>query len=178
MLCLAALLFTLPARAAVDIFLDFLPTIPGESQDSTYANKVDVLAWSWGMSQSGTTHLGPGSGAGKVSVQDISITKFVDKASPRLMEYCANGAKLTSAFLIVRKAGTTNTYIKITMADIIVAGVSSGGSGGEDRLTENIVLNFARVKFEYFPTKADGTPDPNAPAPFTWNIPQNISTWE
>lgn len=172
-LCLATLIFTLPARAAVDIFLD-IPTIPGESQDRTYTNKVDVLAWSWGMSQSGTTHIGGGGGAGIVSIQDLSITKFVDKASPKLMETCAKGSRLPSAFLIGRTAGTTNTFIKITMEEVMVTGISSGGSGGEDRLTENIVLNFAKVKFEYFPTNADGTPDPVHLAPFSWDIPKNV----
>ena len=35
------------------------------------------------------------------------------------------------------------------MEDIIVTAVQTGGSGGEDRLTENVSLNFAKFKFEY-----------------------------
>ena len=38
-----------------------------------------MLAWSWGVSQSGTMHIGTGGGAGKANVQDLSITKYVDR---------------------------------------------------------------------------------------------------
>ena len=37
--------------------------------------------------------------------------------------------------------------------------LSTGGSGGEDRLTENVTLNFAEFKVEYTPQRADGTGD-------------------
>ncbi len=39
------------------------------------------------MSQSGTMHTGGGGGGGKVNVQDLSVTKWVDKSSPVLMQY-------------------------------------------------------------------------------------------
>jgi type VI secretion system secreted protein Hcp len=35
------------------------------------------------------------------------------------------------------------------MEEVIVSSVSTGGSGGEDRLTENITINFAKVKVDY-----------------------------
>ncbi|MDV3444034.1 type VI secretion system tube protein Hcp, partial [Pseudomonas otitidis] len=34
---------------------------------------------------------GRGGGAGKVSVQDLSLTKYIDKSSPNLMMACSNG---------------------------------------------------------------------------------------
>jgi len=71
---------------AVDIFLKLSNNIRGESQDATYKDNIDVLAWSWGMSQSGTTHMGPGGGGGKVSVQDLSINKYVDLSSNDLIK--------------------------------------------------------------------------------------------
>ena len=43
------------------------------------------------MSQSGTTHTGSGGGAGKVNIQDLFVTKHLDKASPNLMLYCCSG---------------------------------------------------------------------------------------
>ena len=62
--------------------------------------------------------------------------------------------------MTVRKAGDKPLeYIKITMSDAIVTSVSSGGSGGEDRLTENVTLNFARFKYEYTPQKDTGAAD-------------------
>ena len=158
---------------ATDMFIK-ITDIPGESVDSKHKAEIDVLAWSWGMSQSGTTHTGGGSGAGKVNVNDLSITKFVDKASPKLQLFCCNGKHIKEALLVVRKAGEKPLeYIKITMSDCIVTSVSTGGSGGEDRLTENVTLNFATVKFEYTPQKPDGSGD--TAIPYTWKISQNIA---
>ena len=145
---------------AVDMFLK-LEGIDGESVDDVHAKSIDLLAWSWGMSQSGTTHIAQGGGAGKVNVQDLSITKYVDKASPTLMSKIATGEHIPKATLTVRKAGKTPLeYVVIEMEDVLVSSLSTGGSGGEDRLTENISLNFARVKTSYVPQKADGSGDP------------------
>jgi len=135
---------------AVDMFID-IAGIAGESKDSAYKGKIDVLAWSWGMSQSGTFHAGGGGGAGKANVQDLSLTKWVDDASAPLMLATLNGKHLAKATLIVRKAGEKpQDYLKIEMTDVMVTSVSTGGSGGEDRLTENVTLNFAKVKLDYF----------------------------
>jgi type VI secretion system secreted protein Hcp len=134
---------------AVDMFMK-IKGVDGESNDKTHAKSIDVLAWSWGMSQSGTTHVGGGGGAGKVSVQDLSFTKYVDKSSTVLMMACAKGTHYDEAKLTVRKAGDTPLeYIKITMKEVIVTSVSTGGSGGEDRLTENVTLNFAKFEVAY-----------------------------
>ena len=117
------------------------------------------------MSQSGTTHMGGGSGAGKVNVQDISLTKYIDKASTDLMKFCTNGDHITEATLTVRKAGgDALEYIIIVMTDIIVSSVSTGGSGGEDRLTENVTLNFGSYTIKYTPQNNDGV----AEVPTTW----------
>ena len=157
---------------AVDMFL-VCDTLEGESRDKTHKGKIDLLAWSWGLSQSGTTHGGGGGGAGKVNVQDLSFTKYVDKASAPIQLACMKGTHIPEATLIVRKAGDTPLeYIKITMTEIIVAAVSTGGSGGEDRLTENVTFNFAKVKFEYQPQDAVGASD-GAVKDYTFNIAEN-----
>jgi type VI secretion system secreted protein Hcp len=147
--------------------------IDGESKDAGHKASIDVLAWSWGMSQSGTTHTGGGGGAGKVNVQDVSLTKYVDKSSPNLMTHCCSGKHIPEAKLTVRKAGDKPLeYISITMQDCLVTAVSTGGSGGEDRLTENVTLNFARFIVEYKEQKATG--DGSASIYSKWKINENI----
>jgi len=156
---------------AMDIFIK-IGDLKGESVDDKHKDEVQVLAWSWGLAQSGTTHSGPGGGAGKANVQDLSFTHFIDKASPNLMLYCANGKHFTEALLTVRKAGENPLeYLKITMTDLLISSVTTGGSGGEDRLTENVSLNFAKFKVEYTPQKKDGTGD--APVTIGWDIAAN-----
>lgn len=158
---------------AVDMFLK-LDGIKGEAQDDKHKEEIDVLAWSWGASQSGTTHMGSGSGAGKVAVQDLSVTKYVDQSSPTLLMHCANGKHIAKGQLTVRKAGENPLeYIKLELKDVIVTHVSTGGSGGEDRLTENVTLNFREFKYIYTTQDKKGG---GGPAPeFGWNIAENKS---
>jgi type VI secretion system secreted protein Hcp len=156
----------------MDMFLD-IKGVKGESRDKVHKEKMDILAWSWGASNSGTAHVGGGAGAGKVNVQDISVTKYVDKASPSLLLYCCNGKHIDDATLIVRKAGENPLeYIIIKMTEVMITSVSTGGSGGEDRLTENISLNFAKVEFKYTPQDAAGKA--GDPIPVGWNIAENV----
>lgn len=159
---------------AVDMFLE-ITTIEGETVDKVMKEKkaIDVLAWSWGLSQSGTTHMGGGGGSGKASFQDLSVTKYVDLASHALGLGCATGEHFDKAVLTVRKAGKTQEpYITITMEEVIITSVSTGGSGGEDRLTENLSLNFAKVKFEYFYQDEKGVVS-KTPKAYTYNIAEN-----
>lgn len=159
---------------ALDMFINMGATIKGESRDKVQgpAGDIDVLAWSWGMSQSGSTHMGGGGGAGKANFQDLSFTKYVDSASNALMTALAKGSHLPACKLMVRKAGEgQNKYIFITMNEVIVTSVSTGGSGGEDRLTENVTLNFAKVSFAYTPQDSKGTVAGDKT--FTWNIAEN-----
>jgi type VI secretion system secreted protein Hcp len=159
---------------ALDMFLDIEGEIAGESQDKTHKDEIDVLAWSWGMSQSGSFHTGGGVGAGKANFQDISVTKWIDKSSPVLMLYCANGDHFESAKLTVRKAGKDPLeYLTIEMKKVLITSVSTGGSGGEDKLTENVSLNFAEAKVVYKEQKPDGTE--GAAPEFAWDIAANAS---
>jgi type VI secretion system secreted protein Hcp len=156
---------------AVDMFLE-LDGIKGESVDKTHKDKIDVLAWSWGLSNSGTFHSGSGGGAGKANFQDISITKYIDKASSDLMFHCASGKHIAKGTLFVRKAGEKPLeYLVFKFDKILVSSVSSGGSQGEERLTENVSLNFAKVAVEYKiqDDKGAGKDGGN----FTWDIAAN-----
>jgi type VI secretion system secreted protein Hcp len=141
---------------AMDMFMK-IGALKGESKDKVHAGEIDVLAWSWGVSNSGSAQVGGGAGAGKCNVQDLSFTKYIDKSSPDLILACCNGKHFEKATLTVRKAGGQPLeYFQITLQDLIVTAVTTGGSGGEDRLTENVILNFAKVKVNYKEQKADG----------------------
>jgi type VI secretion system secreted protein Hcp len=169
-LCLLAIA---PGQAAMDMFLK-VDNVPGESLDKSNAGAIDVLAWSWGMSNPGSIVTGGGSGAGKVNIQDLSLTKYVDKASPLLMLGCSKGTHYPTAVLTLRKAGSTPVvFMKITMKEVMVTSLSTGGSGGEDRFTENVTLTFAEVLVEYWQQKPDGTVV-TTPVSYGWNIAENV----
>jgi type VI secretion system secreted protein Hcp len=156
---------------AVDMFLK-IEGIEGESSDDKHKKEIDVLSWSWGASQSGTSHMGGGGGSGKVAVQDFSFTKYIDSSSHKLLLACCDGEHIKEAVFVVRKAGKEPLeYLKLTLNNIIVSHIGTGGSGGEDRLTENVTLNFSKFKFEYTPQKADGSGD--AVKTSGWDIAAN-----
>ena len=156
---------------AVDMFIK-IGDIKGESKDKKHGKEIDVLAWSWGVSNSGNAQIGGGAGAGKVNVQDLSFTKYIDSASCPLLLAASNGKHYKEALLTVRKAGEHPVeYVKIKMEEVLITSLSTGGSGGEDRLTENVSLNFAKVSVDYTPQKDDGSADTTIP--YSWDIAGN-----
>lgn len=155
---------------AIDMFLK-ISDIKGESTDARHKDEIDVLAWSWGMSNPGTP-AGGGGGAGKVSVQGISITKYCDAATAPLIMACCSGKRYKEAMLTVRKAAKTPLeYLKISLKDVLITSQSTG-SEGVGNITENITLNFAEFKLDYVTQKPDGSAGATHAA--GWNIVKNI----
>lgn len=144
---------------AVDYLLK-IEGAEGESKIKGHEGEIDVLSWSWGMTQSGTMHVGGGGGKGKVSVQDISVTKNVDKASPLLIKMCCTGEHFETATLYARKAGKDPLeYLKVTMTKVLISSINTGGTDAEEGPIENLTLNFKAFEVDYVPQKDDGSGD-------------------
>ena len=142
---------------ASDIFAK-LGDIKGESGDSKHKDEIEVLSYSWGVTNSGSMAHGSGGGEGKATFHDLSFVHKIDKASPVLMQTCATGAHIKEAMITHRKAGKgQQEYLVVKMNDVIVTGVTHGGSGDGD--SENVSLSFAKVSLEYKPQKPDGSLD-------------------
>jgi len=135
-----------------------LGDIKGESPDDKHKDEIEVLSFSWGVTNAGSMAFGGGGGEGKATFHDLSFTHKVDKASPVLMQTCATGAHLKEGTITVRKSGKgQQEYIIIKMNDIIVTSVTYGGSG--DGASENVSIAFAKVDVQYKPQKPDGSLD-------------------
>jgi type VI secretion system secreted protein Hcp len=168
--------------ALFDAFLK-LDGIKGESADAKHKGEIDIMSFSWGMSQTGVSATGGGGGAGKVSVHDFSITKQTDASSPLLFLNCANGTHIKEANFVVRKAGGEQLeYLKIKLTDVLVSSYKPGsidwsGPGDEgpeeDVLPqEQVSLNFAKVEFSYQPQGADGKAQ-GGPILAGWDVKAN-----
>ncbi len=143
--------------AIVDYFLK-IDGIPGESQDKTHKNEIEIQSFSWGAVQTGTASHGGGMGAGKVQMQDFHFVMRVNKSSPKLMLACANGEHIKNAVLVCRKAGKEQQeYLKVTFTDLLVSSYQTGGSGGDVIPMDQISLNFSKVEIEYKEQKPDGS---------------------
>jgi type VI secretion system secreted protein Hcp len=142
---------------AIDMYLK-LDKVDGESIDDGHKNEIDLLSANFGASQTGTAHAGGGAGAGKVSIQDMVVTKKVDKSSPILFSFCCMGQHIDKGTLTVRKAGgkAALEYLKIGMEKIFITGFQQTGADGQEELTEQVTLNFRKVSIEYAPQKDEG----------------------
>ena len=157
---------------ASDMFLK-IDGIKGESNDGKCKDQIDVLSFSWGAHQQSSMSGGGGGGAGKASVNELSITHMVDKASPNLLLHLMGGKHIKEALLTVRKAGGTPLdYFKVTMKDLIISSVQHGGSNGGDGLTEVVSLSFSEFKMEYQPQGKDGKAEGGA-ITAAWDIKAN-----
>ncbi|MGH7231509.1 MAG: Hcp family type VI secretion system effector [Nitrospiraceae bacterium] len=143
--------------AAVDYFLK-IDGIEGESLDEKHKGEIDVLSWSWGESQGGST-AGGGSGAGRVSMQDVRFEMGVSKASPKFMLACARGEHLKKAVLTCRKAGAgQHEFLKIALSDVLISSYQTASSMQTGSpIADQVSLSFAQIMFEYIEQKADGT---------------------
>jgi type VI secretion system secreted protein Hcp len=147
---------------ASDIFAK-IGDIKGESLDAKHKDEIEVLSFSWGVSNGAGPVAGAGAGQRKATFQDLTITHNLDKASPLLLKACATGAHLKDATITHRKAGKgQQEYLIVKMNDVIITGVSHGGGSGESP-SETITLAFAKVDLEYRPQKPDGTLDQGVP---------------
>jgi type VI secretion system secreted protein Hcp len=137
-----------------------LGDIKGESLDSKHKDEVEVLSWSWGVSNAGTVRAGGGAGSGKATFADLNFTHHIDKASPLLLKACATGQHLKEAIITVRKAGKgQQELLIIKMSDVIITSVNPSGAADAAATAEHVALQFAKVDLEYKPQKVDGSLD-------------------
>lgn len=159
------------ALAAVDMYLCIEGEFGSVNDTKTDTDCIDVLAWSWGESNSSTV-----GGAGKANFQDISITKYQDYATVWLLKRVADSKSIPAIDLRVRSACGTKGCGTITFRLSMPAGgyvtsASTGGSSGEDKLTENISINFPAA--EWCVIEVDGSGDLLPEVCDGWNIETN-----
>lgn len=136
-LATAALLLS-PGRAsaASDLFLE-IPGIRGSSVALGHEGAHDVLAFSYGFA--------PAPKGSRLNLcQGLSLTKWLDAGSPLLLGALQAGSEFPAVTLEARRPSPDGragaSYLRITLQGATIVAVTSGGSGGEDRFTENVSL--------------------------------------
>lgn len=150
-----------------------LSGVTGESRDRIHTKEIDIFSWSWGMSNVATGQVGEGSGTGKVSLQDLTISKRVDNSSPNLMLSCVDGQHFDAAEITVRKAGGQRPveYLKFKLQTVLITNISVGCSHYDENMIEDVTLNFSKVSIDYTPQDEKG--QPLVAIPFGWDIAAN-----
>ena len=82
-----------------------MDSITGESRDAKHKGEIDVLSWSWGVTNHPSEIAGKvGAVSGKASSSDLNFSHSIDLASPSLIKACASGRHLKEALVTVQKA--------------------------------------------------------------------------
>jgi type VI secretion system secreted protein Hcp len=158
--------------AGTDSYFLKLDGILGDSTDAKHKGEIQLLSFSWGSSNSGTTgSAGGGAGAGKVSITDFQFATATSQASPLLFLATATGKHLKSGLLTVRRKGRgQQEYLKIELTDVLVSSYQQGASNGTVPV-DSASLNFSKIKYSFYPQKADGSL--GAPVTATWDLLAN-----
>lgn len=140
--------------------------IEGESTHKDHKGEIELLSWSWGLTNSGSAG-GGGSGVGKATPQELRVVHRYDKASPLLAKAAASGRHLSTAMLSSRKAGEgQKDFLKITMKEVFITSVAAhdDGSGA----SEELAMRYGSIDFSYAPQTAKGSL--GTPVAFNWNV--------
>ncbi len=142
---------------AQDITLK-LTSIEGESKKKGYEKQIDIYDFKFGVSQAASSSEGSGGGSAKSDCQDLVLTKLIDKSTPIIFVQSATGTPITEAVMTVRKAGgQALDYLVVTLNDVIVTNVTTGGKAEDERVLEQISLSYAKITIQYKAQNADGT---------------------
>lgn len=134
--------------------------IIGNSEHSKHKKEVPILSWSWGASNTGDLHTGDGSAmGGKAQVRDISILKYVDGCSHAFLQGTCSGDRAENCTISVSNAvGEQEDFVILKLSKgVMIRSVSTGGSMGDDRLTEQVTLHFGAFRFEFKGQDSKGT---------------------
>lgn len=147
---------------AFDAFLK-IDGIPGESTDDKHKDWIEIVSYSWGVSQpkSAAPSSSGGATAERADFQQFSVVKSLDKSSPKLALACADGTHVKEVKLeLCRAGGDKLKYMEYKMSNCIITSVHRSGAaqGGESLPLEQISLDYGKIEWIYTQQKrADGS---------------------
>jgi type VI secretion system secreted protein Hcp len=144
---------------AVNAYL-YVDTVEGPSTSRT--NHIDVLSFSWGVSQTSTYGAGQSgkeAKAGRADFSNLTIMKVLDKTTPLLTDHCATGNILSKVYILYEKpvGDKQQAYFRIWIKDALITSVQLSGSN--ENPSESVSFAFQGVEIAYAPEKDDGSLD-------------------
>ena len=146
--------------------------VDGEAQDKDHKGWSDIASFSQGLHQPGGAATGPTRRRGDVIMDDIAVSKELDKASPKISEAVCKG-KVFPKVEIQLTASYTDagrvTYYAYELKNVLVTSYNIGGSGqSEDVPMEDFSLNFEEIKVTY--TEVDNTGKKKGNVEYSWKV--------
>jgi len=142
--------------------------VEGEATHKDHKGEIEVLSWSWGVSNASGSVSGGGSGKGKANPGEFHFVHNYDKASPVLSKNCVSGKHFKDMVMTCRKAGEgQQDYLKITLKEVFISSVTPGGSQGGD-VVESVACTYKDVEFVYKAQDDKGAV--KGDVKFGWNV--------
>lgn len=158
---------------AVDMFVEMKP-INGESSDDKHKDWIEILSFNQGVTQpvSSASRTGGRTG-GRADFSPFCFSKVMDKATPDLNKFCAQGTHIATVNVELCLASEEkHVFMKYELSDVIIQSVTVGGSQqDESRPTEDVCMAFGKIKWEYTPI--DQTGKGAAAAKAEWDLEAN-----
>jgi type VI protein secretion system component Hcp len=151
------------AFSAVTMYLE-LEGVDGDVTAQNYQGQIQVLEWSWALSRS----VGDLSSRrrGDVNVQDVSITAFNSKATPKLIEGLTTGKVYPRAVLSLVNPATGVRVEQLELANVAITSVETGVSAGAERPVSTVTLKFTQFRYTYTEIGRDGSVKGNVETQF------------
>jgi type VI secretion system secreted protein Hcp len=161
---------------AFDAFLK-IDGVPGESTDDKHKDWIEVLSFNAGVAQpsSGARSSGGAITSERADFDDFSITKSLDKSSPKLVSSLCKGEHIKEIKLaLCRATGDKQQYMEYKLEDCLVSSVRPGGSagGGESLPIEEVSFNYGKITWTYTETDHK-TGKPKGDVATHWSLVEN-----
>ncbi len=115
-----------------------------------------------------------GAGAGKVTFNEFTITRKIDRATPTFFTMCCAGQHFEEVWIFLRRAGgggstLTNaggsgnvasgtTFLRYDFKLVAIKTISHSGSDGDDAMKEEIAFEYGAVRIRYVQQDSAGKP--------------------
>ncbi|ECC1661576.1 Hcp1 family type VI secretion system effector [Salmonella enterica subsp. salamae] len=154
------------------IFLK-LDNIKGESQAEGFEDQIEIMSYSHNvaMQVSNDVSLAERT-SGRAHVGEMSLTKFVDLATPVLNEYCCSGRIIRKAVLTLCRNddGKMRSFIVYNLSNVLISHLSvSGGTGGKP--VETMSLNFTKIEWQITAGQSEGAQQESRSS--VWDLAMN-----
>ena len=135
-----------PSPPAFDSYLK-IDGIDGEATDAAHPNWIDVYSVHWGITG--------GLPVSRPRVDDFTISKGLDKSSPKLYQNCFNGHSIASMTLEQFSDGKKRMDIKLS--NVTVAAVTASGAVNANAApVEEVRFSPQKIDWTYYQYNAAG----------------------
>jgi type VI secretion system secreted protein Hcp len=123
---------------------------------------IDIISFSWGVSQTSTYGAGASgkeAKAGRADFANLTIMKVLDATTPLLADHCASGDILKDVYILYDKpvGDAQQDYFRLYLKDALITGVHLSGSN--ENPSESVSFAYQGIEYGYKPEKDDGSLD-------------------